>query len=150
MGLNTATLVDAVASHAAVTGFFERVNQHEPKSAPKGLTCAIWVQDLTPVQSSGLAAASVRLTFGVRIYTSMLTEPMDAIDSSVMNAVDALMTDYIGNFTLGGIVRDVDVLGADGPGLRAEAGYQVQDGKAYRVVTIFLPLIINDVYPEAP
>lgn len=151
MSLNITDLIDAVASHAGTTGYFGQVNKHEPKSSPKGqLTAAVWVQDMVPVQSSGLASTSARITFNVRIYTPMLTEPQDMIDTTVMNAVDALLADYIGNFTLAGIIRYVDVRGIDGNPLRVESGYQSQDGKIYRVVTIFLPVTVNDLYIESP
>lgn len=151
MALNLSVLVDAVASHADATGFFDRVNMHEPKSGPNGhLTGAVWVQDFVPVQSSGLASVSMRITFNVRLYTSMLTEPQDMIDQTIMDAVDVLLADYIGNFTLGGLIREVDVLGSNGAALRMESGYMPQDGKIYRVATIFLPLVINDLYVEAP
>lgn len=151
MALDTATLVNAIASHAASLGVFDSVNGHEPKNAPASeLTCAVWAQDLVPVLSSGLASTSARITFNVRLYTRMLQEPADAIDPKMMDAVDLLLVDYIGNFTLGGLLREVDVRGGSGNPLNAQAGYLSQDGTLFRVITIFLPLIINDLYPEAP
>lgn len=150
MALNATVLTNAVASHAMTTGAFDQVNLFEPKSAPGNhITCAIWVQDMAPVKS-GLAATSFRVTFNVRVFSPMLQEPQDAIDPGILDAVDRLMTDYIGNFTLGGLLREVDVRGIEGVPLRAQAGYLTQDGKTYRVVTITLPLIINDLYVEAP
>lgn len=154
MALNTSTLVNAIASHAAALGLFDAVNGHEPKNAPGGqLTCAIWTMDLLPVQSSGLAATSVRITFNVRLYLPALNtspEQADMIDPQMMDAADLLLADYVGNFTLGGLIRDVDVRGADGNPLSAQSGYITQDQKVYRVLTIFLPLIINDLWTEAP
>ncbi|HEY6926395.1 MAG TPA: hypothetical protein VI653_23120 [Steroidobacteraceae bacterium] len=150
MALNPETLTNAMASHAAALGVFDMVNLHEPKSAPGNhITCAIWVQDMVPA-SSGLAATSFRITFNVRIYSPMLQEPQDAIDPEVLNAVDLLLTDYIGNFTLGGLLREVDIRGIDGNPLRVDAGYLTQDGRTYRVMTISLPVVINDLYTEAP
>jgi hypothetical protein len=150
MALNASALTNAVASHASTTGLFDAVNGHEPKNAPGGhLSCAVWIQSYSPVDTSGLASTSMRLEFNVRIYTSMLQEPVDAIDPEILDAVDLLLADYIGNFTLGGLIRDVDVRGADGNPLKVDAGYLSQDGKVYRVMTITLPLIINDLYAEA-
>src|SRR3982751_2445852 len=109
MALNLATLVDAVASHAAASGQFERVNQHEPKNAPgNGLTAAIWVDKIGPAQGrSGLTATTGLLTLDVRVYTSMLAEPQDAIDPNLLGAVDALLAAYSGDFELGGQVCNV-------------------------------------------
>jgi hypothetical protein len=150
MALNAAALTDAMASHAATLGVFDMVNLHEPKNAPSShLTCAVWVQDMVPA-SSGLAATSFRITFNVRIFSSMLQEPQDAIDVDMLTAVDLLLADYIGNFTLGGLLREVDIRGIDGNPLRVDAGYLTQDSKVYRVLTISLPVVINDLYAEAP
>lgn len=154
MALNTSALVNAIASHAAALGVFDSVPQHEPKNAPGGdLTCAVWAADIVPVQTSGLASTSVRVTFNVRIYLPALNMSpweSDIIDPRIMDAADALLRDYVGAFTLGGLVRDVDVRGADGNPLSALAGYLTQDGKVYRVMTIFLPLVLNDLWDEAP
>ena len=66
-------LFDQVTSHAASLGLFDTVTSHEPKNAPgNGLWCAIWVQGIGPVPSSGLASVSGRVELRVRIGSSML------------------------------------------------------------------------------
>jgi len=152
MSLNTKAIIQAAESHAAALGHFERVNRHEPKNAPgNGLTAAIWVQRVAPLaRASGLAATSALLTLNVRIYTSMLAEPQDDIDPAAVDAVDALMNAYNGDFTLGGLVRNVDLLGQYSSGLDAQAGYLEQDRKLFRVMTIALPLVVNDVWTQVP
>ena len=150
MALNTLAILQAVESHAAAAGFFERVNLHEPKNSPgNGLTVAIWVQRIAPAaMASGLSVTAAVVTVSVRVYTNMLAEPQDAIDPNLVTAVDALMNAYNGDFTLGGLVRNVDVLGQFGEGLSAQAGYLEQDRKMFRVVTLNLPLVINDVWEQ--
>jgi hypothetical protein len=145
-------LTNALVSHAATLGVFERVNAHEPKNAPgAGISCAIWAQEIGPVPAgSGLASTTGRVGFNVRIYTSMVSEPQDAIDPDVLTAVDKLMTDYSASFTLGGLVRLVDLLGQAGQPLSAQAGYLTIGDKMYRVMTILLPLIINDMWTQSP
>jgi len=144
-------LINALASHAATLGVFDVVNGHEPKNAPGGhLTCAIWIKEYVPVNTSGLNSTSMRLTFSLRIYSSMLQEPQDAIDPDLLDAVDLLLADYISHFTLGGLIRSVDVRGIDGSPLRVEAGYLEQDRKPFRVMEIELPMVIDDLYPEGP
>lgn len=150
MALNILDLTDQIASHAMRTGYFDRVNQHEPKVAPAtGMTAAVWANTIVPVPSSGLASTSALLVFNIRLYTSMLQEPQDAIDPSLLAAVDSLLTEYLGDLDLGGTVRNVDVRGQHGEPVRAQAGYVNQDNKLYRVMTITLPLIVNDVWQEA-
>lgn len=140
---------DAILSHAMASGLFERVNGHEPKVSPgNGLTAALWADTVEAIRSSGLASTSGRVVFNVRIYSNMLAEPQDGIDPEVLRAVSALFTAYIGDFTLGGEARHIDVLGAYGPPLRAQAGYINQDGRLYRVMTISMPVIFNDCWNE--
>ncbi len=45
----------------------------------------------------------------MRLYTPMVQEPEDAIDPNLMTALDALMAAYSADFTLGEIVREVDL-----------------------------------------
>lgn len=152
MALDTQQIIDAVTSHALASGHFERVNGHEPKSAPgNGITGAVWVDATEPARGgSGLAATTARLTLNVRLYTSMLAEPPDAIDPRLMAAHDALMTAYSGDFTLDGLVRAVDLLGMAGVPLSSRAGYLTQDSRLYRVITITLPVLVNDVWEQTP
>lgn len=150
MALDIDAILNAVTSHALASGWFERVNTHEPKNAPgNGLTCAIWMDTLAPANSSGQASSSALVVLKVRIYTSMLAEPQDAIDPNVTRACSALITAYAGDLDLGGNVRTVDLRGMAGTPLRAQAGYIPQDNRLYRVLDITLPLIVNDVWDEA-
>lgn len=145
------SIIDAITSHAQASGFFDSVNGHEPKSAPGGgMTCSVWVREIAPVDSSGLAATSVRVTFTVRLYLPFKQQPENSIDPAMITAVDALMDAYAGDFTFGGNVRNVDIRGADGPGLTMSAGYINIDSQVFRVLDITLPVVVNDVWTEAP
>lgn len=142
-------IFQAVESHALTTGRFERVNLHEPKNAPgNGLTCAIWTEHLEAIRSSGLSVTSAVLRMYVRIYDNMLREPQDSIDPDVVAATAELFDAYNGDFELGGLVRNVDVLGSAGISLQAKAGYIQQDKGLFRCMTIVLPLIINDAWDQ--
>jgi hypothetical protein len=150
MSLDVAALYDSVKSHAMQLGIFESVNTHEPKSAPSlaGITASVILGPITTVKSSGLASASVRVEFLVRLQSSMLAEPQDDIDPNLLTAVSTTLAAYCGDFDLGGTARAVDILGMDGPGLSAVPGYLEQDKKLYRVLDITLPVIVNDAWSE--
>lgn len=149
MSLNVQAVTDAVQSHALALGVFDRVNTHEPKVAPgNGITCAIWVDRVVPVRKSGLNSTSVSLIFNIRLFTSMLAEPQDLIDPNLIGALDLLMAEFHGDYELGGLVREVDIFGMNGAGLTAQAGYVPQDNRMFRVVTITLPLTMNDVWEQ--
>lgn len=152
MALGIAGITASVQSHAQELGLFEVVTLHEPKSKPdNGLTCAIWADRIVPEGlASGLNTTSAIVVMSVRLYTPMLQQPYDEIDTDMLHAVDALLAAYSGAFTLEGQVRDVDLLGMYGTSLSAQAGYIEQDRKLFRCMTITLPLIVNDLYPQAP
>lgn len=155
MTLNSQALIDAVRSHVLTTGVFDKARAHEAKSAPgKALSVDIWVDRIDTIRSSGLNSTSGRVVLSVRVYKTMLSEPQDAIDPEIMGAVDALFASFIGDFTLGGLIRKVDVRGAEGVALSARAGYLEIGGEGqrrqYRVFVISLPLLINDCWTESP
>ena len=85
-----------------------------------------------------------------RIYSNALQESPDLIDTNVIKAADALTTAYSGDFTLGGAVRDVDLLGMYGSPLRWLAGYVTINSTIYRCMDLTLPLIVNDLWSQAP
>jgi hypothetical protein len=151
MTINISGILDGLQSHAMATGLFDRVSGHEPKNPPgSGLSCAFWVQAIAPVQAaSGLAITSGRLEFNARLYSSFIQQPEDAIDPNLVSAVDVLLSAYSGDFELGGNVRNVDLLGQAGPALSAQAGYLTQGGKTYRVFTIVIPVIVNDLWGQS-
>lgn len=152
VSLDTLGILEAVQSHAAGLGHFRRVNRHEPKNAPgTDLTAAVWVQRVAPLAlASGLAATSALVVVNIRAYTPMIAEPQDEIDPRLVDAVDALVNAYSGDFTLGARVRNVDLLGQFSEGLSAQAGYLEQDRKMFRVMTITLPLVVSDVWSQSP
>lgn len=155
MSLDASAILDifnAVQSHALASGLFESVNGHEPKSAPAvgGLIAAVWADVIDPDKTTtGLAATSARLVLNVRLYSNMLQEPQDAIDPNLLAATVTLMAAYSGDFTLGGAVFDIDLLGHSGIPLRAQAGYINQDSKMFRVMTIALPVIVDNAWTQA-
>ncbi|WP_431897921.1 hypothetical protein [Nonomuraea sp. bgisy101] len=152
MSLNATAILDGIVSHAMSLGVFESVNAHEAANAPgHGLHAEVWADSIAPLPAmSGLAATSARIVWTLRIRGNADAQPRDMIDPNIMAAVDQLMTAYSGDFTLGGAVRNVDLLGQSGAALSARAGYLQQDGFAFRVMDVVLPVIVNDVWEQVP
>lgn len=151
MSLNSAGLFAALSSHAQTLGVFDRVNEHEPQNAPgNGLTCAFWFVRLGPFPAgSGLASTSGLVVFSARIYKPNQA-PYGPEDVAVMSAADALIAAYSGEFDLGGLVRNVDLLGQSGMQLSAAAGWLPFGDTTYRTVDVTIPLVINDLFTQAP
>jgi hypothetical protein len=158
MSINVGPYVLALHDIAARSGLFDAVMDHEPVSAPdtSGLTCCIIGSSIVGIQSSGLASLSARVEFRVRILTGMLTEPVDAIDTLLLNAAGEYMGELVGAYALGGIARDVDLLGSDGEPLRTETGYMTIGGsganpgnRMFRTADVLVPVVINDCWEMA-
>ena len=143
-------ILDVPRSHAMASGVFESVQGHEPKNAPQnGITAATWVQDIGGLpDASGLNATTGLLQLQFRIYQNFLSEPLDAIDPALLAATDVMLTALSGDFTLGGTVRNIDLLKRFSDGLIARAGYLNQDSKLFRVMDIFIPVVINDLWTQ--
>ena len=144
-------LISALVDHSATLGWFERVNDHEPPSAPGArLTAHLWPQRMLPIQASGLASASGLVVVTQRIQLSANRQPYGEIETDLLMAADAVVGSLAGNFTLSFAgVRGVDVFGAYGFPLEALTGYLTQDQKLYRAATVTIPVIVNDLWSEA-
>lgn len=151
MALDIQGILDVVCSHALGTGYFETVNQYESKQSPgNGITAAVWVDRITPIRTSGLANTTVRLDLLLRMYSSTYQEPYDDIDPNLTKALDTLMRAYCGDFEFGGQIRHIDIFGAYGAHLESRSGYMNLDGKEFRVFTIRIPLVIDDLWSQSP
>jgi hypothetical protein len=158
VALDTQLYMDALISHALSSGHFVSVNAVDVGSTPtnEGLTAVLWPRRITPAPGrSGLASTSVVMTFVMRLFHSSVSDPLGQIDPIMLNATDALLNAFSGDFTLGGIVAEVDLLGQYGEQLRSDSGWLDMGGgadesKKFRIVDITIPLIINDIWTQAP
>lgn len=150
-GLNSAAIIAAAISDLEASGLFETVQGHETLSSPgNGLTADVWVESIKPVPAaSGLDETTALLTLTCRIYLNADSQPADGIETAVTGAVDTLMTTYTGQFTFGGLVMEIDLLGAYGTDLAAQAGYVTVGGTVYRCMTITVPCVIDNAWPQA-
>lgn len=147
-------IFDAVVSDWQATGYFSRVNQHQPRKKPDTpLTAAVWLQSIRPVGAiSGLAASSGVLVFIGRMYWNTGNTQEDQIEKRMMMAASAIMRRYHDDFDfdldhLG--VRNVDLFGMTGIGLSVTAGYLEHDRAQFRVYDMVIPVIVNDIWTQA-
>lgn len=143
-------IFDAVVSEYQRSGYFDKVNSHEPRRKPsKGLTAAVWLQSVRPLpQRSGVDSTSGILTFTGRSYMNMFKEPNDMIDVWMMRANAHLMRLMHDDFDFGGVISNVDLLGAFGTPLSLLSGYLDQDATKYRIMDLTIPCVVNDIWPQ--
>lgn len=144
---------NAMVSVVQESGYFKQVNDHEPTSPVAGLDmfAACWAQLLRPIAArSGLNTVSGLLVYNVRLYSSQMSEQQDYIDPQMIRATAKLMSGYCGGFTLGGRITAVDLLGLSGDiPLSAIAGYLQLATFKYRVMTLTVPMVVDDLFTQA-
>lgn len=143
-----AAAVDKLMSTAGASGYFERCQAFEPKSNPgTGLTFATWINDLLPIPlHSGLDATSIRVHMTCRVYSSMLADPQDEIDTKLAQASSYLLTQLTADFGIDGAY--IDLLGAYGDALGTNLGYVELDESVFRIADTLVPFICADVFDQ--
>jgi hypothetical protein len=147
MAVDYAAIFNALETYALGLGVFGTVNGHEPTSPPAfgdALVLTLSAGELRPVLSSGLNSVSYRLEILGRIYR-LDKLGSDAVEPEILSATTSLFTSLAGGFTLGGLIRHVDIYGSDGAQLSAQPGYLPYGDDKFRTVDLTIPLIINDV-----
>ncbi|HET9889648.1 MAG TPA: DUF4082 domain-containing protein [Mycobacterium sp.] len=150
-GLNFDNLIDAVLSKAATLGIFETVAEHDQLNAPtNGINFNVLFGTVKPARgSSGLAATSVVVLLNAYLYRQTAGSlPLDQVDKSMVDALSVFFAALTGAYTLGGLVRKIDLLGEFGTPLTASGGYADYAGANYRVIKVGIPLVVDDVWQQ--
>lgn len=150
MSVDVEGTLTRLVDHAKKLGVFEVARATEFKSAPPNALCfALWVQDLgsSPV-GSGLAATDALLRCSARIYFPMTHKPESEIEGKVFGAAGGYLGRLNGDFTLGGTVRNIDLLNEVGDPLRWIGGYLAIDNKISRIADLNVNVIFNDSWEQ--
>lgn len=152
MPLNTRQYIDALISHAMSLGHLASVNETDIGSMPgnSDLIGVLYWRRMRPIPArSGLNTTSVLIEFNMRLIRATNTDPMGEIDPQMMDATDALMNAYSTDFTLGGVVAEIDLLGEYGQALESDSGFlKMTEELTFRIVDITIPCVINDVWTQ--
>lgn len=138
-------LFSALKSVPLQTRLFQDVDTHEPWNAPgTGLYCSIIMGPLRPEPAkSGLNSTTGSITFTVRVWSGAMIRSPDKVDPEVLAAVATLMTAYSADYTLGQLVRNIDLMA-----MSAQPGWVPFEGKQFRVMDIQMPIVINDMFAQ--
>lgn len=142
-------ILAAVESHCLASGYVQRFQAAEVTDNPAtGVTVGVMLTSLTSLGArSGLSSSSVRVELGVRLYLPAASRQPEQTETQIVAAVAALMGSFTGDFDLGG-TRLVDLLGAYGAPLASTAGWTRIADQLYRVHTITLPVIVDDLWDQ--
>lgn len=144
MPFDIRTSLRAIESHLLRNGYFgSGVQIGEPKAPPSApLSAVVFMAEVAVVQLT-LVSTIERHSVVVRIYKNMLAEPQENIELEMALVVSKVMSDLAGEYDLGATVRNVDIGGQHGAALSARWGYASVSGVMYRVVDIFVGLIVD-------
>lgn len=145
------TLAQGLTSNGAPL-FVDVLDYESRATVPDGILAAVYFNALRPAPAdSGLSATSGVLVLNARLYVSTVRQPYGTVERSIVKAAQQLIAAITASYTLGGNVRNVDLLGAGGVPLAAEGAYVPSlDGKLMRVITITVPSIVNDAWGQTP
>lgn len=139
-------IYQALESHAVRLHAFQKVNMQEPTSSPgTGVYCSFTLGPFTPFAAgSGLNSTTVKFTMIAGIWSQAAKRGVDPVDPQVLAAMVALMGALSGDFTLGGLVRSIDLVNMTG-----QPGWVEFDGSQCRAMQVQIPITINDVLAQA-
>jgi hypothetical protein len=145
-------LFQAVQSTAAGLGDFKAALTSEPRAKPgTQMIVAFWLASIRGIPSSGLSATSGLVVISGRVYKTYLTggqKELDALDPAILTATCDLMAAFSNDFTVGGTVREIDLLGQFGTPLSAQAAYVEQENQPFRVMDLTIPFVIDDLWTQ--
>lgn len=147
-----AGVLSAIESVLQKVGSVEQTVIGQGQNPPTTGVCAtVWAGPIRPEpKRSGLASVSIVLDVNVRL-TIALGQPPDSFETMILGAYGDVCNALARGFTLGGNAVAVDLLGAwSSGGLRGDPGYVPFDGVQYRCVTGVVPVVLDDVWGEAP
>ncbi len=151
MTVNASGVLTALLDHARALGVFEVVRLTEFKSPPPhGLCFALWMQKLgSSPRGSGLADTTALMQCTAAIYFPAFHKPPSEVEVKVTNAADGYLGRLNGALTLGGLVRNVDLLGEMGELPTWEYGYVTIDKSVSRVATLQIRVILNSAWTQS-
>ena len=139
MVVSLRTVRTTLMSHMLSTGHFTGgVSGGEPSEPVNGLHGSVWHSDVGFDDAQTLSKTVETRTLIVRFYVEHFNDKRGEIEDRLDDAVSDFMSNVWGDYTLGGIVRNVHPTGT---GVRYEYLQLAQTW--YRTVTITLACIVD-------
>jgi len=120
----------------------DRVEIGHPKEPPGENTYAAIYMNRVQVAELTLSRTIELHVVTIRYYQRALNENAAEVELNLARQVALLLSDLLGDYDLGGTIRNVDA-GAS-YGTRLQATFQWADEGRYRFAEITLPLVVDD------
>jgi hypothetical protein len=154
MAFNITNTLNAITSHISSSGYVNDVQVGEPVSVPDAndrIFAAIWMTSAVVVEVTLSNTVELHTT-NVRLYKRAAFGQGDDsgdVEQSLALATSQISSDLIGEFDLGGSIRNIDIAGQYGGGLSATWGYITIAQTVFRSVDIVVPLVVDDSAAQA-
>lgn len=148
MAFNITATLNAVLSYLDACGYFGDTTIGEYKQPPgTRLSAAIFMSSTSFSPETLTRGIEVHGTT-IRVYLDMLDDPPAKIETDMSIVVSKVITDLMGDWTLGSAVFAID--DGNGASLATSWGYLDVGGTMYRIADITLPLLVDAAVTMAP
>jgi hypothetical protein len=154
MAFNIGTTLDNITSHISASGYVNDVQVGEPISVPDAndrIFVGVWMTSASVVEVTLSTTVEIHIT-NVRLYKrAALGQGDDSgdVEKDLALAVSQISSDLIGEYDLGGSVRNIDMAGQYSEGMTATWGYVQIAQTVFRMVDLVVPLIVDDSASQA-
>ena len=130
-----ASLLSLLQAHGAI----EQATIGEPMKPPEGFSAMVETVRIRSVTSTLTKTIETR-TVRVRLYhKAALNAPDEEMELRLLELVDDLIEDFLGDFDFDGTIRAIQPVG-----IEVDWGYQTIQNIAYRVADITIPMTVDD------
>jgi hypothetical protein len=132
-----------IQGHLATSGYFQQVVIGEPTNLAHdvGYSAAIWTTGVRIPMTTFTTALRVYDT-NIRIYARAFQRDTKQVELGLSDAVFQVTSDLLGEFDLGGSVREVDAGGMYGAPMSVNWGHNNLNGNIYRIADVRTGIII--------
>lgn len=155
MALNSTELQSWLLDHAAGVTEVGTVLGYEPKSrldysaAGGGAILAGWLARGTVANGvGGMRKTAARVGWALRLHRNAFEADQAQTERLLLDALDALVAAYFGDFELDTVDAFFDPKGAHGEALTWDLGYLTLEKQLSRVITVSLGIVVRDAWSE--
>ena len=144
MAFSVETTLNWVLSYIGATARFDHIQIGDFKAPPQNEYSAAIMMSSISVAELTLSSTTESHVVLIRLYHSMLVDPTSEAEIGLAQRVQEITSALLADFDLGETIRNIDAGGQHGTGLNARWGHVEISGATFRIVDMFLPLIVND------